>query len=145
MDRPWIGSGMRVAQVKPSDLPSLLVQRVARLRARSGLDQSFLYAALRSLQFKAYFDPIVTGISVPHISGDQILNYRCRVPNIEDQRLIVKSIDRQSAAIDTAIERLEKQAVLLAEYREALITAAVTGEIDVDTFDNDRHREEVSA
>lgn len=34
---------------------------------------------------------------------------------------------------------------LLAEYRETLITAAVTGEIDVDTFDNDRHMEEVTA
>lgn len=30
---------------------------------------------------------------------------------------------------------------LLSEYREALITAAVTGEIDVDTFDIDRHLE----
>ncbi len=31
------------------------------------------------------------------------------------------------------------------KYREALITAAVTGEIDVDTFDNDRNVEEVAA
>lgn len=33
------------------------------------------------------------------------------------------------------------QITLLAEYRDAFIMAAVTGEIDVDTFDNDRHRE----
>ena len=31
-----------------------------------------------------------------------------------------------------------------AEYREALITAAVTGEIDVDTFDTDRHWKEAT-
>ncbi len=40
---------------------------------------------------------------------------------------------------------LTAQLNLLAEYREALITAAVTGEIDVDTFDTDRHREEATA
>jgi hypothetical protein len=33
----------------------------------------------------------------------------------------------------------------LAEYREALITAAVTGEIDVEAFDNDRNMEEATA
>jgi hypothetical protein len=36
---------------------------------------------------------------------------------------------------------LATQLSLLAEYREALITAAVTGEIDVEAFDSDRHRE----
>ena len=41
--------------------------------------------------------------------------------------------------------KLSNQLPLLAEYREALITAAVTGEIDVDTFDNDRRMEEATA
>jgi hypothetical protein len=38
-------------------------------------------------------------------------------------------------------EDLNDELTLLAEYREALITAAVTGEIDVDTFDSDRNLE----
>ena len=33
---------------------------------------------------------------------------------------------------------------LLAEYREALISAAVAGEIDVDTFNGEEHMEEVA-
>jgi len=40
---------------------------------------------------------------------------------------------------------LTNQLNLLAEYREALITAAITGEIDVDTFDTDRHSKEATA
>jgi len=40
---------------------------------------------------------------------------------------------------------LTTQLSLLAEYREALITAAVPCEIDVDTLDNDRNMEEVTA
>ena len=37
--------------------------------------------------------------------------------------------------------KLSNQLPLLAEYREALITAAVTGEIDADTFDTDPNLE----
>ena len=36
LDRTWINSGLKIATVHSSDLPSLLVQRVARLRARKG-------------------------------------------------------------------------------------------------------------
>jgi len=40
---------------------------------------------------------------------------------------------------------LTTQLSLLADYREALITAAVTGEIDVEAFDNDRNMKEATA
>src|SRR4051812_23556669 len=42
MDRPWIESGLKYASVRRSDLPSLLVQRVARLRGKERLDTHFL-------------------------------------------------------------------------------------------------------
>src|SRR2546428_714814 len=42
MDRPWIDAGLKYASVRSSDLPSLLVQRVARLRGRDRLDTLFL-------------------------------------------------------------------------------------------------------
>src|SRR5438132_6774103 len=42
MDRPWIDSGLKYASVRDTDLPSLLVQRVARLRGTNRLDTRFL-------------------------------------------------------------------------------------------------------
>ena len=38
MDRPWIEAGLKYAAVQPSEVPSLLVQRVARLRGTPQLD-----------------------------------------------------------------------------------------------------------
>ena len=70
MDRPWVGGGIRVAEISKEDLPSLLLQRVARLRAKRGLAQSYLKLILSSPQFLAHFEPILTGISVPHVSPD---------------------------------------------------------------------------
>lgn len=37
MDRPWIEAGLKFAAVREADLPSLLVQRVSRLRGRPRL------------------------------------------------------------------------------------------------------------
>ena len=34
MDRPWIAAGLKYAELRRGDVPSLLVQRTARLRAR---------------------------------------------------------------------------------------------------------------
>src|SRR5690606_2610856 len=42
MDRTWVSSGLKVAEVKQNDLPCLLVQRVARIRARETLEQALL-------------------------------------------------------------------------------------------------------
>src|SRR5262249_46232596 len=42
MDRPWIEAGLKYAAVGEDDLPCLLVQRVARLRAGARLDKGFL-------------------------------------------------------------------------------------------------------
>ena len=42
MDRPWIGDGIRATLVTADDLPCLLLQRVASLRAKQGLDSRYL-------------------------------------------------------------------------------------------------------
>ena len=81
MDRPVIASGMRVASVSPSDLPCLLVQRVARIRTTKHADIRYIRFILESDAFVAYFSPISTGVSVPHISGDQVLSFRAPLPS----------------------------------------------------------------
>lgn len=131
MDRPWISGGMRVARIADEDVPCLLLQRVARLRARAGLRQDYLELLLASEVFKRYFEPIVTGVSVPHISPGQIEAFRCCVPTIEYQDRVLSQLRREFEQIDKAAARLREQIGHLHEYRKALITAAVTGQIDV--------------
>ena len=131
MDRPWITSGLRVLQIKHSDLPMLLLQRVARLRGSKMLDSSYLYYLLHSKPFLAYFTPIVTGVSVPHISSGQIYDFETAIPPIATQHSIVRKLksllDIQSKLFtetNTSIHHLQ-------EYRSALITAAVNGEVEL--------------
>lgn len=131
MDRPLIGGGMRVATISLPDLPCLLVQRVARLRAGHLTGNAYLRYLLTSDAFIAHFAPIVTGVSVPHISADQILSFRFPLPALSEQVELVGVLRRAEDLLRAGANALDSQIELLIEHRQALITDAVTGEIDI--------------
>ncbi len=88
MDRPWIEAGLKYAELRPEDVPSLLVQRVACLRALPTIDQRFLACLIGSPAFTAYVLGVQTGTAVPHISGKQIQDFEFVLPSLRDQRAI---------------------------------------------------------
>ncbi len=127
MDRPFIKQGTRVAPIGASDAGSLLVQRVCRVRPTVG-ERPVLQAAIASERFQAYVESDLTGVSVPHLSDEQIGDFS--VP----AGLDAEAVERIIALVDIDDElasRLNSQLELLAEHRQALITAAVTGELTV--------------
>jgi type I restriction enzyme S subunit len=131
MDRPLIGEGMRVAKVEESDLPCLLLQRVASLKMGGALNSSFLFHLISSEMFVAHFSPDTTGVSVPHISPEQIENFVIPLPPIGEQHAIVAFLVTELAKFDTLTAEAKLAIDLLQERRTALISAAVTGQIDV--------------
>ena len=131
MDRPLIAEGIRVAKVKEGDLPCLLLQRVASLKTGDRLNADYLLALLSSEMFVAHFAPETTGVSVPHISPEQIYNFVIPVPPIGEQAKIADFISIETAKFDTLTAEAQRAIDLLQERRTALISAAVTGQIDV--------------
>jgi type I restriction enzyme S subunit len=93
MDRPWIPAGLKWAQLASADLPALLVQRVARLRAHEQLvDQDFLGCVVSSEAFTAHILRSQTGNTVPHISGRQIAAFRFSLPTRPEQKRIAATL-----------------------------------------------------
>ena len=132
MDRPIIGSGIRVAVADENDVPSLLLQRVARIRpVKERLDREFALKILSSRNFLNYLAPIFTGISVPHLSPEQIRGFLIALPGITEQRAIVEYLTSRVKDVQFAAERAERQIDLLREYRTRLIADVVTGKLDV--------------
>lgn len=60
-----------------------------------------------------------------------IESIRVPLPPVEEQDRIVEDVHRRLAAIDRAVEAIQRQIELLREHRQALITATVTGQLDV--------------
>lgn len=69
--------------------------------------------------------------SMQNISQADILNLPMDLPDVDEQHRIVTYLDEQTTKIDTLIAETDRFIELARERRSALITAAVTGQIDV--------------
>ena len=66
-----------------------------------------------------------------NLNTDTIGDIWVPVPQPEEQQAIVQFLDRETVRVDAAIAKIRQAIALLHEYRTALISAAVTGKIDV--------------
>lgn len=131
MDRPWVKNGMRIAQLEEEDCPALLVQRVLRIRTTEEILQEYARILLESLRFKQYFEPILTGVSVPHISKSQVGEFRIPLPPIKVQKSIVSEWQKFNSTKGELESEISNLIDTLVEKRQSFITTAVTGQIDV--------------
>jgi type I restriction enzyme S subunit len=131
MDRPWISTGIRVAEIAESDLPCLLLQRVGRIRGINHFSTKYIKLLLSTELFLSYFEPMLTGISVPHISTEQISGFCCPIPPEDEQNKILEHIDLESKQFDRIISLLNIEIEKLNEYKTTLINSSVTGKIKV--------------
>jgi type I restriction enzyme S subunit len=67
----------------------------------------------------------------PNISQEQVRNARMLAPPIDEQEMIVRFLDSRLASFDTLADEASRAITLFRERRSALISAAVTGQIDV--------------
>lgn len=71
------------------------------------------------------------GTAVGTLNRNHVHRLRVAIPDAAEQRTIAAFLDRETARVDALAEKLEKSIATLREYRTALISAAVTGKIDV--------------
>lgn len=74
---------------------------------------------------------IQTGALHPHLNCGNVKDLLMPVPPLGEQDIIVKEIIKNNYKLDTLIEKSRLIIELLREHRTALISAAVTGKIDV--------------
>lgn len=116
MDRPWIEAGLKYAAVRDSDLPSLLVQRVARLRARPPYCQRYIRYIVGSRAFTSHILGVQTGTAVPHISAKQIADFEFAAPSPREQESIANIL----SSLDDKIELNRKTNETLEAIAKAL-------------------------
>lgn len=129
MDRPWVKAGLKCAKLTKNELPSLLVQRTARLRVNSKIDSSFLYHLIRSRGFITYLLKGQTGLGVPHISGPQILSFSFSRPSIIEQQKIVQQLDKLSAETKRLEAMYQQKLDALEELKKSILQKAFCGEL----------------
>jgi len=92
----------------------------------------FLNRAFASKILQAQIFSWENGTSREGLTFSQIANMVITAPkNVEEQRAIASFLYRKTAKLDALISKIHKAIEKLQEYRTALISAAVTGKIDV--------------
>ena len=129
MDRTWISAGIKYAIVDQAALPSLLVQRVARLRSKPSLLPRYLAYWIGSKFFERYVLSIQTGLGVPHVSGSQIENFSIRVPSISEQEAVLDRLDRIMERQDGLVFAYRRKLADIANLRQSLLQKAFSGEL----------------
>ncbi|MBI4648051.1 MAG: restriction endonuclease subunit S, partial [Bacteroidia bacterium] len=64
------------------------------------------------------------------LSTNSLRGFKIPFPSIEEQQQIVDYIKTETATIDTAIAKAEREIELIKEYKEAMIGEAVMGKIN---------------
>lgn len=91
----------------------------------------YLLYVLRAMKFRGHFDRLMYGSTHKTIYFPDLVQLRGPVPPLPEQRAIVDHVRQKSHRAHELISRIEEMTTLLQRRRQALITAAVTGQIDV--------------
>ena len=75
--------------------------------------------------------PIFTGISVPHLSPEQIRAFTIALPNLDEQDRILGALEQETHATQQAADSAAHQIERIREFRTRLIADVVTGKLDV--------------
>lgn len=91
----------------------------------------FLVYFFKMKEIKSHLLLIAGTTTIPDLNHDGFLDVKIGLPSLLEQTAIVNFLDRETTKIDAIISETQQSIVLLKEHRTALISAAVTGKIDV--------------
>jgi len=93
--------------------------------------RKYLFYYYLSSLFTDVINGATFGSKMPRADWRTVGNFKLFLPPLPEQKAIAEYLDRETTKIDNLIAIIEKQIELLNEYKQSLITNAVTGKIDV--------------
>lgn len=125
--KAWQGS-MGISDYRGITSPDYVV-----MTPKLDVNPRYLHHYLRARPMPWVYRQISNGIRTDQwrLEPEKFLDLPIFLPSQEEQATIADAIDRETTRIDGLIHETEHSIALLKEKRAALITAAVTGKIDV--------------
>src|SRR5438034_9698693 len=119
-----------LAKVVCVDFSGVCTTELLVLQPNALVNGKFLFYRLLSKDFIKLVNSLTYGTKMPRVSSEQIGNLPISLPPLAEQRAIDSFLDRETARINTLIEKKERLIELLQEKRAALISNAVTKGLD---------------
>ncbi|WP_406187980.1 restriction endonuclease subunit S [Streptomyces anulatus] len=101
--------------------------------AQDEVDMEYVESFLHSSQFTRQIDALKTGAAMQHFGPSHLSQIHAPLPSLNDQKQVATEVKESLSFTGQVKQLVHRQLSLLAERRQALITAAVTGQFDVST------------
>lgn len=99
------------------------------VRAHKGVDSGFLGWAAKAEPFVSEVVARSVGVSYPAINASELVTIFVPLPPLDSQRQIARFLDENTDRIDAIADQICCSIEYLREYRSALITATITGQL----------------
>ena len=113
---------LRIAKVRED---GIITSAYIVLRPRNGANASFYNYYLKALDFQKIFHGMGVGIRLT-LSYNELRSMLLAVPSFEEQQRIADYLDKKCTEIDGLIELQEQMIAQLTDYKQSVITEAVT-------------------
>ena len=101
-------------------------------RVNKKTDNRYFYYLIQENQFMQFAKSNMTGAGgLKRVPSEVILDYKIAIPSIEEQREIADYLEFKFQKLNELTNETNNSIELLKEHRSALISAAVTGKIDL--------------
>jgi len=127
--------GKNVAIISKQDSNSLLIQRVARIRSKQNTSIKFIYHHIFSPRFHRYVDIVNTSSGIPHISAQQIKDFKIFFPSLPEQQKIATFL----SAVDKKIQQLTRKKALLETYKKGVMQKLFSQEIRFKDYNSSKN------
>ncbi|MGX1547471.1 restriction endonuclease subunit S [Streptomyces adustus] len=126
------GGSVGTSVVLNEDMPGWSFQKtVNRARPTGEVDPRFLAHTLRIYRDRGIISVLGNKSTIAHFTAEKLRALRVPSPSLADQRRTADCLDRETAKINALITKTQRHVELAKARRVALITAAVTGQIDI--------------
>lgn len=126
-----VGTFGKIAIVPSNVVPGIINPRLIRIRVRPEVNPEFFTIVLRSQVVFEQFSLLSRGGTMDVINIGTLSGIVLALPGLAEQSQIVSFLATETARLDALAAEATRGIALLKERRSALISAAVTGKIDV--------------
>jgi type I restriction enzyme, S subunit len=119
------------AAVVPPELDDCNCVDLVVLKRSPRVLPAFLEYAINSREAQEQVSQGTTGAILSHFNAVDAAELHIPLLGLEEQRAVVERLDRLCGGLDRMVQLLGDQTALLNEHRQALITAAVVGDLSI--------------
>lgn len=122
--------GATIGRLGILDVSACCNQAVCVLSRPISFSVEFVYFWLQAMREHVLM--LASGGGQPNISQEKVRSIRVPCPSVAEQEIIGRQLAIGVESLAVVVNSIERQIDLLREYRQALITAAVTGQLAID-------------